>query len=132
MSDLVNSPSHYNHGMEVIELIEGWRLGFCLGSAAKYVLRHKYKGTPKLDLEKTKWYLLRHEQNTTDFVGNIVNHTCPIILLGDLRINLDSVEGKFVVLLYHLIKASHVSRNHILCYMIYVINAEIIRLENAP
>ena len=68
----VNHPKHYNVGtIEVIDVIEDWKLGFHLGSALKYIARagHKnqdknsqyYKGDVgiKEDLEKALWYLNR-------------------------------------------------------------------------
>ena len=38
--ELVNSPDHYkSKGMEAIDVIEGFGLGFNLGNATKYILR---------------------------------------------------------------------------------------------
>ena len=59
----VNHPSHYNHGtIEVIDVIEDWNLGFCLGNAVKYIARCEHKGHKKEDLEKAIWYLNRELQ----------------------------------------------------------------------
>ena len=56
----VNHPSHYNQGsMEVIDAIEGLKLGFCAGNVLKYVARHEYKANPLEDLKKAQWYLDR-------------------------------------------------------------------------
>lgn len=59
----VNHPTHYNGGeVEVIDLIEEWGLGFCLGNAVKYICRAGKKGTIEnrvVDLEKAVWYLDR-------------------------------------------------------------------------
>lgn len=59
----VNHPRHYNGGeVEVIDLIENWGLGFCLGNAVKYICRAGKKGGEKeckVDLEKAIWYLDR-------------------------------------------------------------------------
>ena len=55
----VNHPSHYNQGIEAIEIIESWDLNFSLGNAIKYILRAPYKGKPTEDLEKAKWYIER-------------------------------------------------------------------------
>ena len=59
----VNHPSHYNGGeVEVIDLIEEWGLGFCLGNAVKYICRSGRKGgieNRRVDLEKAAWYLNR-------------------------------------------------------------------------
>lgn len=53
-------PKHYNTGrIEVIEAIEAWGLGFCLGNAVKYIARADHKGKPVEDLEKAKWYIER-------------------------------------------------------------------------
>jgi hypothetical protein len=56
----VDHPRHYNEGgVEVIEAIEAWRLGFHLGNVVKYVARANYKGKPLEDLKKAQWYLNR-------------------------------------------------------------------------
>lgn len=59
----VDHPNHYNCGqIEVIDLIEEWGLGFCLGNAVKYICRAGRKGGKeelKEDLEKAIWYLDR-------------------------------------------------------------------------
>jgi Protein of unknwon function (DUF3310) len=58
--DLVNHPPHYqSNGMEAIEVIEAFGLGFNLGNAVKYVLRSGRKGDTKEDLAKAAWYLQR-------------------------------------------------------------------------
>lgn len=60
MSDQVNHPAHYTAGpVEVIDIIEGFNLGFCLGNVIKYLLRADHKGAPITDLEKGAWYLQR-------------------------------------------------------------------------
>lgn len=65
--DQVNKPAHYNNGgengIEAIDYIkqqlgEGFK-GYLEGNVLKYIHRHKYKGNPKQDLEKAKWYLDR-------------------------------------------------------------------------
>jgi hypothetical protein len=54
----VNHPDHYNAGkIEVIEAIDDWGLGFCLGNVVKYVARAEHKGKVVEDLEKARWYL---------------------------------------------------------------------------
>lgn len=59
-ADPVNQPAHYTHSaVEVIDAIDAWGLGFCLGNVVKYVARHEHKGTPRRDLEKARWYLDR-------------------------------------------------------------------------
>lgn len=56
----VNHPEHYfANGIEAIDVIEAFDLGFCLGNVAKYLLRADRKGRPVEDLEKAAWYLQR-------------------------------------------------------------------------
>ena len=58
----VNHPSHYQQGIEPIEVIESWDLNFHLGNVIKYTLRAPYKENMIQDLEKAKWYLERELQ----------------------------------------------------------------------
>jgi hypothetical protein len=59
-SDVVNHPPHYQAGgLEVIDVIEGFALGFRLGNAVKYILRAGKKGDRLEDLKKAAWYLAR-------------------------------------------------------------------------
>lgn len=58
----VNNPKHYggkDNPYEVINVIEAWGLGFCLGNVIKYVARAGKKDPAKglEDLEKASWYL---------------------------------------------------------------------------
>lgn len=58
MTDNVNHPQHYlQYEHEVIELTE--KLNFCIGNAAKYILRAPFKGHAVEDLEKARWYIER-------------------------------------------------------------------------
>lgn len=58
--EMVNHPAHYNVGsIEVIDAIEAWGLGFCLGNVVKYVARAGHKGDAAEDLKKAAWYLAR-------------------------------------------------------------------------
>ena len=51
--------SHYkNKGVEPIELIEAFDLGFHAGNAVKYIARYKEKNGIA-DLEKAAWYIDR-------------------------------------------------------------------------
>ena len=51
--ELVNHPSHYNQGkIEVIDVIEDWKLNFNQGNVIKYVGRCEYKGNKIEDLKK--------------------------------------------------------------------------------
>ena len=62
-TDVVNHPPHYNkHGVECITAIRASMTdeeyqGYLKGNSLKYIWRYKYKGHPKQDLEKAKWYL---------------------------------------------------------------------------
>lgn len=57
--DMVNHPSHYQHGIEPIEFIESHNLNFNLGNVIKCISRAPYKGTELEDLKKAKRYLER-------------------------------------------------------------------------
>jgi len=60
MSETVDHPPHYNHGgVEAIDVIEAWELGFCLGNVVKYISRAEHKGSTLEDLRKAAWYLNR-------------------------------------------------------------------------
>lgn len=59
-ADKVNHPAHYTlGGIEVIDAIEAWRLGFHLGNAVKYIARADHKENRLEDLRKARWYLDR-------------------------------------------------------------------------
>lgn len=64
----VNHPNHYNKGgIEAIDVIEAWGLGFCLGNTVKYISRAGEKAETGMtieektleDLKKASWYLTR-------------------------------------------------------------------------
>lgn len=57
--EAVNHPTHYNKGIEAIDIIESWELNFSLGNAIKYILRAPYKSNALEDLEKSVWYINR-------------------------------------------------------------------------
>lgn len=61
MSDPVNHPPHYKapNGLEAIDVIEGFGLGFHRGNAVKYLLRAGRKGDAAQDLRKARWYVQR-------------------------------------------------------------------------
>ena len=69
--EMVNHPDHYqgNGGMEVIDIIENYDLGFSLGNAIKYILRSNKKGSAKQDLKKAIWYINRE-------INNLVEEDC--------------------------------------------------------
>jgi hypothetical protein len=58
-ADAVNHPKHYTLGVEVIDAIEAWKLGYHLGNCVKYIARADHKGSRLEDLKKAKWYLER-------------------------------------------------------------------------
>jgi hypothetical protein len=58
--DMVNHPPHYTvNGIEVIDVIENYKLNYKLGNVVKYVLRADLKGNRLQDLKKALWYLQR-------------------------------------------------------------------------
>lgn len=58
--EAVHHPAHYQSGgMECIDVIEAFALGFHLGNAVKYILRAGRKGDRLEDLKKAAWYLNR-------------------------------------------------------------------------
>lgn len=64
--DPVVRPSHYvGRGLEAIQVIDDWGLGFALGNAVKYLLRAGRKGAARQDVEKALWYV-RHAVGVAD------------------------------------------------------------------
>ncbi|MEO2046460.1 MAG: DUF3310 domain-containing protein [Pirellulales bacterium] len=60
MPDFVNHPPHYSQGgIECIDVIEAYELGYHLGNATKYILRAGRKDDVVQDLRKAVWYLNR-------------------------------------------------------------------------
>lgn len=58
--DVINHPAHYKRGgLETIDVIEAWGLGFHLGNCVKYISRAGLKGSRLEDLQKARWYLDR-------------------------------------------------------------------------
>jgi hypothetical protein len=56
----VIEPAHYKAGgIEAIDVIEAFGLGFRLGNCIKYILRAGRKGPSLEDLKKARWYLDR-------------------------------------------------------------------------
>jgi hypothetical protein len=54
------NPDHYRaNGMEAIDVIEAFGLGFHCGNAVKYILRAGRKGEAVEDLRKARWYIDR-------------------------------------------------------------------------
>lgn len=62
-ADAIN-PAHYKgNGLEAIDVIEQFDLGYHLGNAAKYLIRAGKKGDAATDCEKARWYLRRWIDN---------------------------------------------------------------------
>jgi len=59
----IDHPSHYRVDpflvSEVLDVIEGFELGFALGNAIKYILRQGKKTYSEEDIRKAIWYLER-------------------------------------------------------------------------
>lgn len=58
----IDHPAHYTSGgIETIDVIEAWGLGFHLGNAVKYISRAGRKDPTKTveDLKKARWYIDR-------------------------------------------------------------------------
>lgn len=75
--DNVNHPSHYvSHpsGVETINITREFE--FALGNAWKYLMRFRYKGKPKEDLEKAVWYMndyMHHRDLYAEFTVKLGN-----------------------------------------------------------
>lgn len=61
MTDPVNNPAHYKgkSGLEAIDVIEGFGLGFHRGNSVKYLLRAGKKDDAAQDVRKARWYIER-------------------------------------------------------------------------
>lgn len=62
LGDSIDHPPHYSAGgVEAIDVIEAWGLGFHLGNVVKYVSRAGRKPSADAveDLKKARWYLDR-------------------------------------------------------------------------
>ncbi|MDN3515340.1 MAG: DUF3310 domain-containing protein [Candidatus Brocadia sp.] len=68
MADNVNHPQHYKaNGLEAIDVIEAFGLGFHLGNATKYILRAGRKTQDATeDIRKSIWYLNRFLEGRKD------------------------------------------------------------------
>lgn len=76
-NDLINHPSHYNHGMESIDemiLIFGREvvMNFCLCNVWKYRKRAMYKNGEE-DMKKSDWYMNKYKELKERVM---VNGTC--------------------------------------------------------
>ena len=65
--EAVDHPEYYKRGgVEAIDAIEAWGLGFCLGNVVKYIARAGRKTKDGLqDLRKAEWYLSREIKKRT-------------------------------------------------------------------
>lgn len=69
--DVVNHPPHYiSKGVESIDVIEAFDLGFHLGNVIKYILRADKAGNKLIDLRKAQWYLNRLIDRISQSDGN--------------------------------------------------------------
>lgn len=60
VGDSVNHPTHYTFGsIEVIDVIDDWKLDYYRGNVVKYVARSPHKGNEVEDLKKAQFYLMR-------------------------------------------------------------------------
>lgn len=65
MSDMVNHPPHYTTGkIEVLDFILDQDFGYLAGQVVKYLSRYRWKGSPREDLEKARFYLDRLLERT--------------------------------------------------------------------
>lgn len=64
--DPINPKYYCSESVEVIEVIESFKLNFCLGNAIKYILRAGKKGDKVEDLRKAKWYIQREIDNANE------------------------------------------------------------------
>lgn len=74
MTDNINHPEHYKSGgMEAIDVIEAFSLGFHLGNAVKYILRAGRKtADARDDIKKAVWYLDRYyETQEANMLGEL-------------------------------------------------------------
>lgn len=91
-NDSVNHPNYYsNGGIEAIEVIEAWDLGFHLGNTVKYISRAGKKNPDKEieDLQKARWYLDKHIENRCKAQG-----VQPFIKLNTKRLPLSDSNFK--------------------------------------
>ena len=58
----IDHPEYYKAGgIEAIDVIEDWKLDFCLGNAIKYIARAgKKSDDARTDFKKAAWYIKRH------------------------------------------------------------------------
>lgn len=54
--DNIHKPKHYNLGIETIDYINSWNMGYMEGNIIKYITRYKYKNGLE-DLKKAQDYI---------------------------------------------------------------------------
>ena len=64
--DPINPPHYKKGGLEVMDIIEAFDLGYTEGNAIKYILRAKFKENEVQDLKKAMWYLTRRIKQLED------------------------------------------------------------------
>ncbi len=73
------NPNHYRQGgIEVIDVIEAYALGFNLGNVVKYTLRAGKKDDALADLKKARWYLDREIDLLNAERGNRMDQMPPV------------------------------------------------------
>lgn len=80
MGDVINHPAHYRAGgLECLDVIEAYRLGYHLGNALKYIWRCGRKSERRAeDLQKARFYLKRAASLRDNLViGLPQDHTRP-------------------------------------------------------
>ncbi len=61
--DQINPAYYQRAGIEAIDVVEAFELGFCLGNAIHYILRAgKKTPDPREDLRKARWMIERELQ----------------------------------------------------------------------
>lgn len=64
--DSINPDYYKSNGLEAIDIIEAYSLGFNMGNALKYILRAGKKSSKEIDLNKAIWYLQREVQKNAE------------------------------------------------------------------
>ena len=80
---MVNRPPHYTFGtIEVINVIEDWKLGFMLGNAIKYIAPAPHRGSYVENLKKARWYLDR-EITKAEKIEKSISRSIKILTEGN-------------------------------------------------
>lgn len=76
--EVVNSPPHYRGvgGIEAIDVVESiWGYEAHLPTALIYILRHRRKGNPAIDLQKAQWWIRRWLGAPVTFQVHVTPHS---------------------------------------------------------